>query len=154
VNHIEMVRAEFQSALDDMREAMEQSLAEMQDAALEDVIAFHAKFQQPVADFPFPIEPEDADFRARLIAEEAGELVEALESGDMTKIAQESVDLIYVALGNLVVCGLRFGPLWTIIHEANMSKQWDSDGGKPIKPPGWKPPDVAGEIARQEELYG
>lgn len=114
-----------------------------------DVACFHVLFGQPTPDRPTPMFPETTAFRIAVTREEARECVEALESGDPARIAHESVDQIYVALGNLVALGVRFGPVWREVHAANMAKIPCPDGGKPLKPPGWRKADVAGAIARQ-----
>jgi predicted HAD superfamily Cof-like phosphohydrolase len=50
-----------------------------------------------------PAEPDPRLIRATLIAEEYGELQEALASGNRLAIAQEAADLVYVAYGTALV---------------------------------------------------
>lgn len=76
--------------------------------------------------------------RKKLIREEFEELMDALDARDLSAIAAECVDLIYVAAGTLVAFGLPLLPFWNAIHKANMAKQPAPDGGKWIKPAGWK----------------
>jgi predicted HAD superfamily Cof-like phosphohydrolase len=118
-------------------------------------------------------------FRLRLIAEEFVELLEASfhnndgdSSADIysihtmlnTLINDGRID-VYLpefidALGDLdvviegarVACGVDGRPIARAIHAANMAKKdgpkRESDG-KRLKPPGWTPADVAGELRKQ-----
>merc|ERR1711904_190637 len=52
--------------------------------------------------------------------------------------------------------GFNMSSIFGVVHAANMAKRNPETGrfeknadGKVIKPPGWKPPDVEGELARQ-----
>jgi predicted HAD superfamily Cof-like phosphohydrolase len=116
--------------------------------------------------------------RARLIAEEAAELVSALLSGcpawmtsavrsvfltravyraepaDVATIAGELADLAYVTYGGAVNTGVPLAAVVAEVHRANMAKL-GPDGrsivdeyGKAQKPEGWTGPDVAGVLAR------
>lgn len=107
----------------------------------DDVKEFHLKFGHPVASVPTMPGSGVMNFRVRLIREECDELIEAIDSRDLRRVAQESVDLIYVVVGTLVVCGIRLAPFWDLIHSANMQKVVDPNGGKPLKPEGWEKPD-------------
>lgn len=78
--------------------------------------------------------------RKELVIEESDELIEAIESGDHARIAQEAADLIYVCLGIFVSYGLPFRRVWKIVHRANMKKISVPGYRKPIKGPGWKSP--------------
>lgn len=64
-----------------------------------------------------------------------------------------TIDLDYVVEGLRAWCGIRSRPAWALVHAANMAKaggpKRESDG-KMLKPPGWKPPDLAAEIERQK----
>lgn len=107
----------------------------------EDVKDFHVKFGHPVAKVPTMPPLDVMEFRVRLIREETDELVEAIDSRDLRRVAQESVDLIYVVLGTMIVCGLRLAPFWDLVQRANMLKIPNPAGGKPLKPDGWVKPD-------------
>jgi predicted HAD superfamily Cof-like phosphohydrolase len=109
-----------------------------------DVRQFHLKFGHPA---PVSVirdlttKQDMLDFRIKLIREECDELVEALEERDLAKIAAESVDLIYVVVGTLVALGLPLLPFWRDVQRANMQKEKNPNGGKPIKPEGWEGPN-------------
>lgn len=116
-------------------------------AELDDQVAdFHGKFTHPAPSAP-TLQPRDLfAFRCRLIREEAEELCEALEARDLGRIAAEAVDLLYVTLGTLVICGLRARPFFNLVHRANMLKEPNPAGGKPLKPEGWEKPDCGSLI--------
>ena len=111
-----------------------------------DVAAFHNKFGHAAPSTPTPIDPDTLEFRKKLIREEAGELCEALDTGNKVKICREAVDLIYVAVGALVNAGLPFEEVWEAVQDANMEKvsppAGSPRGTKPTKPPGWVSPDA------------
>lgn len=112
--------------------------------------------------------------RARLVAEEFIELLDATFDSrndlaqvardlnslidfapiaiDLPELADACGDLDYVVAGVRIAFGVDGRPVAKLIHETNMKK---ADGpirpsdGKRMKPPGWKPPDIAGELVRQ-----
>lgn len=116
-----------------------------------DVRKFHRKFRIPTRWDLGPGLPseETKALRVRLVREEVEELIEAIEEGDVVKIAHEAVDVLYVVVGLLVTYGVSIGPVWRLVHRANMRKEPDPDGGKIRKPEGWEPADVRSEIRRQ-----
>jgi len=131
------------------------------------VTAFHHMIGSPVLDTP-RVPPDDRmRLRARLIAEEAFEVLDSilpragwarLRAEVFDKIAQEEVDLDlpnlakeladldYVVEGSRLECGIPGDAVAAEVHRTNMAK---ADGpidehGKKRKPPGWQPPDIAG----------
>lgn len=130
-----------------------------------DVEAFHHKFGHPAPGAPRLMTPELARFRASLVQEEAAELAGALDEhanwsdsfeaykgggrGSLARVAGEACDLLYVTLGTLVAAGLWLEPFWREVHRANMEKEPNPAGGKPVKPAGWRPPDLEGALGRQ-----
>lgn len=91
------------------------------------------------------------DLRQNLIAEELGEWLEACCRDDLIGAAQEITDLLYVVLGTAVSMGVDPFPILDEIHAANMRKAGGGcrADGKILKPPGWRPPDVAAVLTRQ-----
>lgn len=138
-----------------------------------DVQDFHKLIGQPIS----PAEPKlrEEVLRARLIGEEAIETMMALVGpANGYTIAQELLqkamqkmaktdgnpnlveaidglcDTIVVCLGTAEAIGVDLEPFWKAVHDSNMKK---ADGpvdenGKKGKPEGWKPPDVAGILAK------
>jgi len=60
--------------------------------------------------------------------------------------ALEDVD--YITEGHRIVFGVDGEPIAAAVHEANMAKA-PNGLDKPLKPEGWKPPDVAGLLQKQ-----
>lgn len=112
---------------------------------------FHNAFGAPVADRP-GIPPEDrVELRKKLIDEEWTELQEAIEEGDIFKIAKEWADLQYVVSG----FALEFGipeEVFKEVHNSNMSKLGEDgkpilrEDGKILKGPGYYEPDLQGAL--------
>ena len=132
-----------------------------------------------VSNLTSPGVPDDATvrLRARLIMEEAFETLAAMFSlhlapvdyvrlahsiermidespvnVDLPAFADGLADLAYVVEGANQAFGIDSEGVLKVVHAANMAKVGgplrESDG-KRLKPPGWKPPDVAAELARQ-----
>ena len=65
------------------------------------------------------------------------------------------VDIWYYALNCSCKKGVDLSSIFDVVHEANMAKRFEDgtfhrrEDGKVIKPPGWREPDVKGEILRQ-----
>lgn len=101
------------------------------------VTEFHRAFDQAVA------QPPTASLirlRERLITEE------------LTELAKELADLVYVAYGTAVSFGIDLDAVIAEVHRSNMSKLGE-DGkpllradGKALKPPGYVPPDLTGVL--------
>lgn len=100
-----------------------------------------------------------ASLRARLVLEEASELLDALAADDLVQIADAVVDICYVAIGTAIAYGISLPEVWEAVQEANMAKlsltpegefvALKDENGKIIKPEGWVPPDVAAVLDRQ-----
>lgn len=114
-----------------------------------DVKEFHGKMglSNPPAYEPYC--PGALARRELLIAEEYFELLEALDSGDPAKIVHESLDVVFVALGNIVALGINPAAAWEELCRANMAKEPELSSGSVRKPEGWIPADIAGAIADQ-----
>jgi len=77
----------------------------------------------------------------------------ALEAGlpNLPDIADAIGDLKYVLEGTNLAFGIDGEPVWDAIQKANMAKAGGSvdEHGKRMKPPGWTPPDIEGELRKQ-----
>ena len=152
----------------DKRDASSQSI----DARVRD---FFAIAEQTPGEAPHVPSDEIVRFRLRLVAEEFLELLAASTDPptdvayrltedvraivdkapikvDLPDLADACADLDYVVAGLRVAFGIDGEPIARLVHAANMAKQ----GGpkregdqKRLKPPGWKPPDIEGELRRQ-----
>jgi predicted HAD superfamily Cof-like phosphohydrolase len=112
------------------------------------VMEFHEKFGCTVGQTPVL---RDGDLRSELIWEEAEETEDAVFSQDLAKAVDGLVDTIYVCLGAAVAWGVDLEPIFNAVHRANMAKAGGAtrDDGKILKPEGWQPPDIAGELRKQ-----
>jgi len=140
------------------------------------VRAFHRKFDMPVHHAPQASEPGEVRWRLTLIAEEFFEQLEAcfrgslqfelidaakctvrevikhgaLDDMDFAQLVDAWQDLKYVIFGSEVTFGVDSAATFRLVHEANMAKvHGGGHPAKPTKPPGWAPPDIASELARQ-----
>jgi len=104
---------------------------------------FHRAFSVPAPDAQKALTPERAKKRYTWMLEEINEFLEADNIYDQ---ADAMIDLIYFALGTMVEMGVKPKKLFSIVHNANMTKLWQDGAphynkdGKVIKPPGWVDP--------------
>lgn len=88
--------------------------------------------------------PPGYKFRIKKLDEEYEELKEAYDQGDLKAILHESIDVIYMILGNLYLQGLPFYKGWQLVHQANMTKKGALVGGgyRAVKGARFKKPDM------------
>ena len=86
------------------------------------VEAFHRNFDIVVNPVPTVADGRTRELRVRLIQEEFDELKEALASDDLSSIAKEMADLLYVVYGTAVSYGIEMQPVFREVHRSNMSK--------------------------------
>jgi predicted HAD superfamily Cof-like phosphohydrolase len=117
------------------------------------VAEFHRAFG--IAEAGSPQAPDEATgrLRERLIEEEFHELKEAFATGDVTAIAKELADLLYVVYGSAVSCGIDMEPIFREVHRSNMSKVGGHkrEDGKWIKPVTYSPAVLEPILAQQEK---
>ncbi|MCP5097538.1 MAG: hypothetical protein GY943_18485 [Chloroflexi bacterium] len=118
-----------------------------------------------------PVEPtvpdvETLKLRLQLIREEYEEVSEAVEeitavspngiSPNVTQLAHELADLLYVVYGTFSACGIDADAVFAEVHRANMEKIGGPRraDGKLLKPPGWQPADVNGVLAKMKNGVG
>lgn len=93
--------------------------------------------------------PQTGALRALLIAEEAGEVGRAIDSGDRHRIAQELADLVYVAYGTALTYNIDLDRAIKEVHKSNMTKIGPHgrpvvrEDGKVLKGPGYREPDMS-----------
>jgi predicted HAD superfamily Cof-like phosphohydrolase len=124
----------------------------------EKVRAFHDGIGAIHPDSPTVPTSEALALREALIDEEYREVKEAIaalrtnpaaSAVDLTDLASELVDLLYVTYGALSAIGVPTEDIFGAIHEANMLKLTGPkrEDGKQLKPEGWQPADVKAIIA-------
>ena len=109
--------------------------------------AFHQRFGLPRQDSPHLVPVPVAEVRQRLLNEETAEVAEAVRQGDLTAIAHELADVVYVAYGTALAYGIDLDAVLAEVHRANMTKSGVVDG-KVRKGAGYRAPDVAAVLAR------
>lgn len=94
--------------------------------------------------------------RLRLIEEEFNELRVAFAKNDTVEALDALMDLLYVVHGAVVCMGVDGEHFFNEVHTSNMLKLGEDgkphyrEDGKILKPEGWRPPDIAGELDHQE----
>jgi predicted HAD superfamily Cof-like phosphohydrolase len=110
---------------------------------------FHDTFHCVTNKRPLILNKDVSLLRAKLVAQEAAELIEALSDGDLVAQFDAIIDLMYVTIGTAVSNGtadfLERG--FSEVHQNNMSKLIDGkvlkdSSGKILKPEGYKPVDL------------
>jgi len=127
--------------------------------AMRAVIVFHEVFGLPRQSLPDArLDSDLARLRFDLLAEEVGELADAIREQDVVAVADALGDVVYAAYGAAITYGIDLDAVLLEVHRANMSKL-DADGrpvfdrnGKVAKSPEYCPPDVAGVLAVQRPL--
>ena len=145
----------------------------------EQVREFQAMVARPAPRSPTVPSDDVIRLRLRLITEEFFELLEAalrpamadkewvdlecakLDVGeliaggrfhiDLASVVDALADLDYVIEGTRQELGVDGAPIAAAVHAANMAKMSGpvDETGKKRKPPGWTPPDIAGELRKQ-----
>ena len=115
------------------------------------VEAFHRTFDIVVNPVPTVIDRPTRDLRIRLIQEEFDELKEALAVEDLSSIAKEMADLLYVVYGTAVSYGIDMDPVFREVHRSNMSKVGGHkrEDGKWVKPTTYSPARIEPIVAEQ-----
>ena len=115
------------------------------------VEAFHRTFDIVVNPAPTVIDGPTRDLRIRLIQEEFDELKEALAVEDLSSIAKEMADLLYVVYGTAVSYGIDMDPVFREVHRSNMSKVggYKREDGKWVKPDTYSPARIEPIVAEQ-----
>lgn len=117
---------------------------------LRDVRNFHKKFGLITQDTPIHLTRRKLHERVECLQEELGEFNEACQEQNLEKQVDALIDIIYFALGTLVMLGIKpwlFKKLWNDVQRANMAKvRGTTQRGHAVdvcKPEGWVPPQGA-----------
>jgi predicted HAD superfamily Cof-like phosphohydrolase len=114
---------------------------------------FHEQFDIHVAATPSVPDDTTQTLRNRLIQEEFEEFQEAMQSKDLSAMAKELADLLYVVYGTAVSMGIDMEPVFKEVHRSNMSKVggYKREDGKWVKPPTYSPASLDAIISTQME---
>lgn len=137
------------------------------------VSEFHCALDFPVRDAPTVPSDDEVRLRGRLMSEEFFETLEAMfpvfdwaylaarvrhvidearvGPVDMPAFAKELCDLHYVTSGTSAQFGINEGPVFSAVHEENLSKRGGGkdENGKAIKGAGHKKADIAAVLREQ-----
>ena len=111
------------------------------------VLEYHRKMGFTINNNPTHISQEQVKDRSDILEEETHELREALELEDIVKIADGIGDVLYVAYGTGVACGIDMETIFAEIHRSNMTKTApETHTGKAIKGETYSPPNLVALI--------
>ena len=115
------------------------------------VETFHRTFDIVANTVPTVIDGRTRELRVKLIQEEFDELKEALAVEDLSFIAKELADLLYVVYGTAVSYGIDMAPVFREVHRSNMSKVggYKREDGKWVKPATYSPALIDPIVAEQ-----
>ena len=115
---------------------------EVMNKQLSQVLEFHEKFSVPVGQEPRLLKEARSRLRHSFMAEEVEEYIEGVESKDLSNIAKELADIIYVTYGTVIEHGLQdsFDEVFSEVHRSNMTKEYASLKVK--KGEGYKEPNI------------
>ena len=109
---------------------------------------FMKTFGQEVKTSPELPDDETSKLRLELIAEELGELEEAIANKDLVEIADALTDILYVTYGAGHAFGLDLDACFREVQRSNMSKLGEDgkpiyrEDGKVLKGPNYSEPDL------------
>lgn len=118
---------------------------------IQDVKDFHDKFNIPIPHSPKMLQSDVFEYRRKFLQEELDEYAYAYKNGDYLEMVDALLDLIYVAIGTLLLMGLKpvvIRETWAEVQRANITKERvktaeHSKRGHTldvVKPEGWTPP--------------
>ena len=112
---------------------------------------FHEKFDILIREGPETPDRDTVALRTSLIGEEFTELIHAMNTEDITAIADGIADLLYVVYGTAVSCGIDIEPIFEEVHRSNMTKVGGHKrtDGKWIKPLTYEPPNLGPILIKQ-----
>ncbi len=102
------------------------------------VRAFHKKFDYPISEIPKKLTDERIRARGGHLLEE---IIEFNNSKNIIDQIDATIDIIYLAIGNLVEIGIDGDKIFEIVHNANMNKK-KSGKDRPNKQKDWKSPEI------------
>jgi predicted HAD superfamily Cof-like phosphohydrolase len=99
---------------------------------------------------------EQFNLYVKLIAEETGELADAINQQDRVETLDALIDIIVVTIGAIHSMGADAEGAWKEVMSTNFAKVDHDTGkvrkredGKVLKPMGWSPPELAPFLAKE-----
>jgi predicted HAD superfamily Cof-like phosphohydrolase len=114
---------------------------------------FHEQFDIHISTTPSVPGEATQILRNRLIQEEFEEFQEAMQRKDLSAMAKELADLLYVVYGTAVSLGIDMEPVFKEVHRSNMSKVggYKREDGKWVKPPTYSPASLDNILESQTD---
>ena len=111
------------------------------------VTQFMKTFGQEVKSSPDWPEEKVMQLRLELIEEEVEELFDGVDRRDMTNVAKELIDILYVVYGMGCSLGIDLDACFDEVHKSNMSKLQDGEvlysaSGKVLKGKNYFEPEI------------
>lgn len=122
------------------------------------LVDFHKIFDLEWSDRPREISEAEAALRIHLMEEELREVITAMAFEDLTAVAKELADLLYVVYGAAVSYGLDMEPIFAEVHRSNLTKIPEDgiilrrEDGKIMKPDTYTPADLKPIIEQQQSV--
>ena len=118
---------------------------------------FMTTFGQEVKDAPGWPEEKVLQLRIALVEEEVDELLDGVDRRDITNVAKELVDILYVVYGMGRSLGIDLDECFDEVHKSNMSKLQDgevlySTSGKVLKGKDYFEPELDRILYRYSQV--
>jgi len=110
------------------------------------VFLFHEQYGIPIGKFPKLPEDDLRDVRYTLMDSECEEYFDAEQRDDLAHIVQELADVVTVAYGTALSYGVDLDAVIREVMRANMTKDVNPDGPKPLKGSRFTPAEVEGVL--------
>ncbi len=120
------------------------------------VTEFHRAFSIPIEHVPCVPDEATRALRMHLLQQEYDALHKAFAQQDIAVVAQALAELLYVAYGTAIACGLDMAPIFREIHRSNMTKvgvRQRADGTW-LRPAGYSPPRLEPLLAFLAQRHG
>jgi len=95
------------------------------------------------------VNPDDANDPLSI---ESVEFIKKNAGPDLVEIADGCADMIVIATGTALACGINLEPIQKLVDDSNLAKFSGGrrrEDGKWIKPADWQPPAIREELIRQ-----
>ena len=89
---------------------------------VQDISEFHRAGEVPGLPTPGFPEEERIELRKKLIREEVGETLHAIDEKDLIEVADGIADSIVVLVGTALEFGIDLSAVWAEVHRSNMAK--------------------------------
>jgi predicted HAD superfamily Cof-like phosphohydrolase len=118
---------------------------------------FMTTFGQEVKDAPGWPEEKVLQLRIALVEEEVDELLDGVDRRDITNVAKELVDILYVVYGMGRSLGIDLNECFDEVHKSNMSKLQDGEvlysvSGKVLKGKDYFEPEIDRILYRYSQV--